>query len=150
MLGFKKAAGVGNEFIFQLVVASPFIFSGLYWLKMFISWLNTRTVHYEYFFLSGWNGHLSWWCQQRQTSGVEMRKFTGLFSLLCQMVDIRLLKRFDWSIKKTKSSYKNACSIQECTMYKNDLVSGKQMRQKNYFYSKILEIKVILKPFRHW
>lgn len=47
--------------------------------------------------------------------------------------------------KKNKKSYiKRACSIQECTMYKNDVVSGKWMRQKNYLYFKISEIKVIL------
>lgn len=40
-----------NLYSSQLLLASPLIFSGLYWLKMFISWLNMRGVHYEYFFL---------------------------------------------------------------------------------------------------
>lgn len=76
---------------------------------------------------------------------VEMRRVTGLFSLLCQMADLRQLKMFDWSIKKKKTqkperSYKNACkhsrmyNVQEWSY----IVSGKWMRQKNYFYFKNL------------
>lgn len=57
---------------------------------------------------------------------VEMRRVTGLFSLLCQMADLRQLKMFDWSIKKKKhknpkGATRMLVSIQECTMYKNDL-----------------------------